>query len=69
MWTTCLLPADPFPIHQMYEQKAGSAGVDDYGNKVYWCYRGTSYEEGTHGHMNKLFPGGTYSPEMAQVSN
>lgn len=55
------------PRSELYIQKDGAAGVDQFGLAVYWCLRGTSYEEGMHGQLNKLFKGGHYAPELTQV--
>jgi len=55
--------ADPLPLEEMYTQ----CGVDELQLPPYQCHRGTSAEEGMHGHLNKLFKGGNYGVETAQV--
>jgi len=55
--------ADPLPLDEMYTQ----CGVDELGLPLYQCHRGTSAEEGMHGHLNKLFKGGHYGVDLAQV--
>lgn len=55
--------ADPYPLEQMYTCK----GKDKYGLPLYNCHRGTSAEEGMHGHHNKLYKGGNYGRKLAQV--
>lgn len=59
--------ADVLPLDRMYKQRAGDAGTDSYGLRVFWCYRGSSSEEGMHGHLNQLIKGGNTGPELAQV--
>lgn len=61
------VPADIQPLEKLFVQKDGAAGVDQYGLKVYWCVRSTSGEEGMHYLMNKLYKGGHYGTELAQV--
>jgi hypothetical protein len=68
MWFVLYLLADVLPIEQIYVQKEGKAGVDRFGLKVYWRYRGTSYGESAHGLHNKPWTAGHYGPELAQVS-
>jgi hypothetical protein len=41
--------------------------TDELGLPLYQCHRGTSAEEGMHGHLNKLFKGGNYGVELGQV--
>lgn len=55
--------ADVLPLEEIYTQY----GVDELGLPLYHCHRGTSAEEGMHGHLNKLFKGGNYGPDLAQV--
>lgn len=55
--------ADPLPLEEMYTR----CGEDELGLPLYDCHRGTSGEEGMHGHLNKLFKGGHYGPDFAQV--
>jgi len=59
--------ADPLPLEKMYGQKTGAGGVDHRGLVVYSIYRGTNSEESMHGHMARLFKGGHYGPQLAQV--
>ena len=59
--------ADVQPVDEIYVQKEGKAGVDQYGLKVYWRYRSSSYRESRHGDFNRTWQGGNYGPEMAQV--
>jgi hypothetical protein len=55
-------------LDEVYEQRDGKAGVDSYGLRVFWCFRGSSSEEGMHGHLNQLIKGGNTGPELAQVT-
>lgn len=58
-----LCSTDPFPLSEMYSAK----GVDKLGLTLWHCHRGTSGQEGMHGHHNKLFKGGNYGRRLAQV--
>lgn len=59
----CSHCADPLPLEEMYTK----CGEDELGLPLYQCHRGTSAEEGMHGHLNKLFKGGHYGIDTAQV--
>jgi hypothetical protein len=63
LYRPLLAYADPLPLDEMYTQ----CGEDELGLPLYQCHRGTSAEEGMHGHLNKLFKGGHYSIRLAQV--
>lgn len=54
---------DPLPLAEMYTQY----DTDELDLPLYDCHRGTSAEEGMHGHLNKLFKGGNYGVELGQV--
>lgn len=59
--------ADVQSMDEMYVRREGKAGVDQYGLPVYWVYRSSSYGESSQGRFNKIWQGGNYAPEMAQV--
>lgn len=58
-----VLAADRLPLSELYSCK----GKDEDGIELWSCHRGTSGEEGMHGHLNKLFKGGNYGSKLAQV--
>lgn len=55
---------DRVGLDELYSCK----GTDADGLELWACHRGTSAEEGMHGHLNKLFKGGHYGLKLAQVS-